>query len=100
MPTGERSERDSNPRTMMRHLISSQVPYSPSGPPLLALADKSIADGAGFEPAHGSHRDLRFPTGHLAISVSHPYPGPGGVPLPTLAIVSRSAHGSTRYCVP
>jgi hypothetical protein len=26
--------------------------------------------------------------------------GPGGVPLPTLAMVSRSAHGSARCCVP
>jgi hypothetical protein len=26
--------------------------------------------------------------------------GPGGVPLPTLAVFSRSAHGSTRYCIP
>jgi hypothetical protein len=26
--------------------------------------------------------------------------GPGGVPFPTLAIVSRSARGNARYCVP
>jgi len=26
--------------------------------------------------------------------------GSGGIPLPTLAFVSRSAHGITRYCVP
>jgi hypothetical protein len=25
---------------------------------------------------------------------------PKGIPLPTLTIVSRSAHGSTRYCIP
>jgi hypothetical protein len=32
----------------------------------------SRADGAGLEPAHDSRRDLRFPAGHLANSVSHP----------------------------
>jgi hypothetical protein len=32
----------------------------------------SGADGAGLEPAWGVNPSLRFPAGHLAISVSHP----------------------------
>jgi hypothetical protein len=48
-----------------------------------------------------------FGPGSVANRIAHPgvmpsvgVSGPAGIPLPTLTIVSRSAHGSTRYCIP
>jgi hypothetical protein len=53
----------------------------------------------GFEPSrpcgHWFLRPARLPFRHQRIS-----PGRREIPLPALAVVSRSAHGDTRWCVP
>ena len=53
----------------------------------------SMADGAGLEPAHGVSRDLRFPAGHLANSVSHPEAESGLLESHALASTIRLATG-------
>ena len=56
--------------------------------------------------SQGSEGSPGFGPGSVANRIAHPgvmpsvgVSGPAGIPLPTLTIVSRSAHGSTRYCI-
>jgi hypothetical protein len=71
--------------------VTGPIPLRTGGCPL--TASSSRADGTGFEPAHDSCRDLRFPAGHLANSVSHPGAESGAVEAHALrrALASNEA---------
>jgi hypothetical protein len=71
--------------------VAGPIPLRTGGRRL--AASSSRADGAGLEPARGSRRDLRFPAGHLANSVSHPRAESGAVEAQPLTGTTRLAGG-------